>query len=107
MAIQQLTSNNFDEFLNKDSDRVIQFYSKTCVLCRLNEQILVENEERLNIDLGLVCGNTEIELVKRYEISHAPTVFVIPKGGEMVRLPDGLQGKQLLDAIKEVLGRES
>lgn len=103
----QLTSKNFDEFMSKDSDKVIQFYSKTCVLCRLNEQILVNNEERLNVDLGFVCGNTEIDLVKRYEISHAPTVFVIPKGKEMVRLPDGLQGKQLLDAIKEALGHES
>ena len=103
----QLTSKNFDGFMSKDSDRVIQFYSKTCVLCRLNEQILVNNEEQLNVDLGFVCGNTEIELVKRYGISHAPTVFVIPKDGEMVRLPDGLQGKQLIDAIKEALGHES
>lgn len=103
----QLTSENFDDFLVKNSDKVIQFYSKTCVLCRLNEQILMSNEESLNVDLGFVCGNTEIELIKRYGITHAPTVFVIPKGKEMVKLQDGLQGKQLLDAIKEVLGRES
>lgn len=103
----QLTSKNFDEFISKDSDKVIQFYSKTCVLCRLNEQILTNNEERLGVSLGFVCGNTEIELVKKYGISHAPTVFVMPRGGEMIRLEDGLQGKMLLDRIKEVLGRES
>lgn len=103
----QLTSKNFEEFMNKDSDKVIQFYSKTCVLCRLNEQILVNNEEQLSVDLGFVCGNTEIELVKKYGIAHAPTVFVVPRGGEMIRLPDGLQGKQLLEAIKEALGHES
>ena len=105
--MQQLTSSNLEEFLNKDTDKVIQFYSKTCVLCRLNEQILLNNEENLGIDLGFICGNTETELLKKYEVSHAPTVFVIPKGGELVRLVDGLQGKQLIDAIKEVLGRES
>lgn len=104
MALQ-LTKENFDEFLDRESDKVIQFYSKTCVLCRLNEQILLNNEERLGVDLGFVCGNMETELVKKYGISHAPTVFVVPKGKEMVKLPDGLAGKQLLDAIKEGLGR--
>ena len=103
----QLTNKNFDEFLAKDSDKVIQFYSKTCVLCKLNEQILVNNEGILNVDLGFVCGNAEIELVRRYGISHAPTVFVMPKGKKMVKLPEGLQGEQLLDAIKGVLSRES
>ena len=68
---------------------------------------MINNEKRLNVELGFVCGNTEIELVKRYGISHAPTVFVVPKGGEMIQLPNGLQGNQLLDAIKEALGRES
>lgn len=105
--MKQLTSNNFEEFLSKESDKVIQFYSNTCVLCRLNEQILTNNEEHLGVDLGFVCGNTETELLKRYEVSHAPTVFVIPKGGEAVRLETGLQGKQLLEAIEEVLRRES
>ena len=104
--MKQLTINNLEEFLNKDSDKVIQFYSKTCVLCRLNEQILINNEESLGVDLGFVCGNTETELLKRYDVSHAPTVFVIPNGGEAVRLNDGLQGKQLIESIKEVLGRE-
>lgn len=105
--MENLTSKNLDEFLNRDSDKVIQFYSNTCVLCKLNEQILVNNEESLDIDLGFICGNTERELLKRYEISHAPTVFVIPKGEQPVRLKDGLQGRQLIEAIKEVLSRES
>ena len=105
--MKTLTKENFDEFLANDKDKVIQFYSKTCVLCRLNEQILINNEERLGVDLGFVCGNTELDLVKKYGVVHAPTVFVVPAGNSsMIQLEDGLQGAQLLSRIKEVLGRE-
>lgn len=96
-------NTNLSSILMEDCWKVVQFYATGCVMCRLNKQILENNEERLGVKVVLVNGTSCPEVAKEWGVTKAPTVFVVDASGNSFRLADGLQGKQLLDAIKEIM----
>jgi len=94
------TSNFEKEVTEHKGFRLIQFYGAACVLCRMNKQILINNEERLGMKLCLVNAQDNPELTGEYSVTSIPTVIVQSPSGINSVIQGNLQGGELVKAIK-------
>ena len=81
---------------------LVDFYSDSCVPCKMISPLLSQLEEEYagKVKIVKVNSNFEDELVEQYGISAAPTLVVFKDGAEVVRRT----GAASKEDIKELFG---
>jgi thiol:disulfide interchange protein len=107
--MREVTQDNFVNETWKEGIYAVEFYTPMCVHCRLNAQILENNEQRM-LEQGITvlkCNAAEnADLVKQLNIMSVPFMLMIQVKQEEVNVKaiekfNTLQGKQMLDKIYE------
>ena len=95
MSVIDITKNNFkDEVADYKGTVLLDFWAVWCGPCRMVSPIVDEiAEERLDIKVGKVNVNDEMELARAYQIMNIPTLLVI-KDGEVVNKQVGAAPKE-------------
>lgn len=86
---ERITSADFDEkVLKADIPVLVDFYSDTCVPCKMLSPVLSQLEGELDGKLRIYKVNVgyERELVDRYEVQASPTMIFFRGGEEVSRL---------------------
>lgn len=86
---ERITSADFDEkVLNAEIPVLVDFYSDTCVPCRMLSPVLSQIETELDGKLHIYKVNVgyEQELVDKYEVQASPTLIFFRDGEEVSRL---------------------
>lgn len=101
MAIQYATNDNFNELVDEDF-AIVDFYSDTCVPCKMFAKIL-ENLDGEIPFLNIVKVNTssDPELGDRFKIQAVPTVMFF-KDGDCVETHLGVLNH---DQVKERISK--
>ncbi len=105
--MKEITQDNFVNETWEDGIYAVEFYTPMCVHCRLNAQILENNEQALK-EQGITilkCNAAEnAELAKQLRIMSVPFMLMIQVKNSEVNVKtierfNTLQGGQMLDAI--------
>ena len=97
---------NYDQFQEKIAEKekliLVDFYSDSCVPCKVMSPVLAELEEAYASDLvvGKVNIAYEQDLVSKYGVSSVPTLIFLKEQKEVERLT-GVQKKDTLEEIIE------
>ena len=75
------------EVLGSDIPVLVDFYSDSCVPCKMISPLLSQLEEEYSgkVRIVKVNANFEDELTEQYGISAAPTLVVFKDGAEVIR----------------------
>lgn len=107
--MREVTQDNFVNETWENGIYAVEFYTPMCVHCRLNAQIL-ENNEQTMLERGITvlkCNAAEnSELAKQLRIMSVPFMLIIQVKDSEVNVKsiekfNTLQGKQMLDKIYE------
>lgn len=100
---QRVTAENFDELvLQSEKPVLVDFYSDTCIPCKMMAGIVGEIEEENEETLAVykVNVNFEEELAAKYGIMAAPTFLAFNQGTELGRLKGAVTKEALLELAK-------
>ena len=87
MALR-VNSDNFDkEVLQSELPVLVDFYSDSCVPCKMLAPVLsqIESENNGSLKVVKINVNYDIELAKRFEVRAAPTLVLFKNGKEQAR----------------------
>ena len=102
---ERITSADFNEkVLNAEIPVLVDFYSDTCVPCKMLSPVLSQLETELDGKLRIYKVNVgyEQELVDKYEVQASPTLIFF-RGGEEVSRRRGMTQKPAIIAEYEKL----
>ncbi len=93
---------NFDkEVLGSELPVLVDFYSDSCVPCKMLAPVLSQIEsEHSEIKVVKVNVNFDIELAERFEVQAAPTLILFKNGEEKARH----RGAVRKDEIEALIG---
>ena len=93
---------NFDkEVLGSELPVLVDFYSDSCVPCKMLAPVLSQIEsEHSEIKVVKVNVNFDIELAERFEVQAAPTLILFKNGEEKARH----RGAVRKDEIETLIG---
>lgn len=104
---ERISGENFAEkALQTDKLVLVDFYSDSCIPCKMLSPVLAELEETYADALYIGKVNTAYEsgLTEQYKVLSAPTLIFFKNGSEIKRIT-GVQKKAVLeDIIKENIG---
>ena len=86
---ERITAADFGEkVLNADIPVLVDFYSDSCVPCKMLSPVLSQLESELDGKLRIYKVNVgyEQELVERYEVQASPTLIFFTGGQEASRI---------------------
>lgn len=95
---ERINKDNFEEKVIRSSIPVlVDFYSDSCVPCKMLSPVLGDLEEEREGKLAVykVNVNYEAELVERYSVMGAPTLILFSEG-EVIGKKMGAQKKDAL-----------
>ena len=87
MALR-VNCDNFDkEVLQSDQPVLVDFYSDSCIPCKMLAPVLsqIESENSDRLKVVKVNVNFDIELAERFDVQAAPTLVYFKKGEEQAR----------------------
>lgn len=101
MAIKYATNENYDELIREDFV-IVDFFSTTCVPCKLFSKVLEDLEAEIPF-LNIVKVNTTDypELGKKNHIEAVPTIKFFKDG----RNVDNHLGLMNADEVKKIIGK--
>ena len=86
---ERINGSDFEEkVLKADIPVLVEFYSDSCVPCKMLSPVLSQLEAELSGKLNIYKVNVgyEQELVDRYEVQASPTMIFFGNGAEISRL---------------------
>ena len=102
---ERITSADFDEkVLKAEIPVLVDFYSDTCVPCKMLSPVLSQLETELGGKLNIYKVNVgyEQELVDKYEVQASPTLIFFRGGGEVSRLRGMTQKAKLIEEFEKI-----
>ena len=102
---ERITSADFSEkVLNAELPVLVDFYSDTCVPCRMLSPVLSQLESELGGNLLIYKVNVgyEQELVEKYEVQASPTLIFFKNGEEVSRLRGMTQKAKLIEEFEKI-----
>ncbi len=102
---ERITSADFSEkVLNAELPVLVDFYSDTCVPCRMLSPVLSQLESELGGKLLIYKVNVgyEQELVEKYEVQASPTLIFFKNGEEVARLRGMTQKAKLIEEFEKI-----
>ena len=84
---------------------LVDFYSDSCIPCKMLSPILSQLESEYAGKAGIVKVNVNFdgELAERYEVLAAPTLVLFRDGSEVSRLRGAVGKDQIKELIDQVL----
>ena len=79
----ELTSQNFDTIIKKNSVVLVDFWAQWCGPCRVLDPIINTLSKKYKNNIGKVNVDTERQLASRFQIRGIPTTKIF-KNGEVV-----------------------
>ena len=98
---QRVNADNFDsEVLQSDLPVLVDFYSDSCVPCKMLAPVLsqIESENSGTLKVVKVNVNFDIELAERFDVQAAPTLILFKNGSEQAR-HRGVARKDEIEAL--------
>ena len=102
---ERITTADFDEkVLNAETPVLVDFYSDTCVPCKMLSPVLSQLETELAGKLNIYKVNVgyEQELVDKYEVQASPTLIFFKGGEEVSRLRGMTQKAKLIEEFEKI-----
>lgn len=102
---ERITSAGFGEkVLNSENPVLVDFYSDTCVPCKMLSPVLSQLETELGGKLNIYKVNVgyEQELVDKYEIQASPTLIFFKGGEEVSRLRGVTQKAKIIEEFEKL-----
>ena len=100
--IVNVNSDQFEEEVIQADELVIaDFYSESCIPCKMLTPILYELDAQYEgkIKIVRIKAGTEFELAQRYEIHSTPTVLFFRQGREL----ESFTGYRDKDSMQEII----
>ena len=83
MALEHLTNDNFNDFINNNELVLVDFWATWCGPCRMLTPVLEELNAKTNIKIGKLNVDEVEEVAQKYGIQSIPTIIAF-KGGKIV-----------------------
>ena len=102
---ERITSAGFGEkVLNAEKPVLVDFYSDTCVPCKMLSPVLSQLETELDGKLNIYKVNVgyDQELVDKYEIQASPTLIFFKGGEEVSRLRGVTQKAKIIEEFEKL-----
>ncbi len=103
MSAININKNNFqNEVLNSERKVLLDFWAPWCGPCRMVVPLVEEiAEERLDIKVGKINVDEEVELASQFGIMSIPTLVVM-ENGKIVNQAMGARPKEaILDMLRD------
>ena len=99
--IVTINSDQFEEVMQAEELVIAEFYSESCIPCKMLAPVLYELDAQYEgkIKIVKIKVGTEFELAQRYEIHSTPTVLFFRKGREL----ESFTGYKDKDSIEEII----
>lgn len=100
MSILNITKENFEETVLKNSNRVLlDFWAEWCGPCQMIAPIVHQiAEENEHITVGKVNVDEQMELAMQFGISSIPTLLIF-EGGKVIATSVGLRSKEQIENL--------
>ncbi|MBP3857450.1 MAG: thioredoxin fold domain-containing protein [Ruminiclostridium sp.] len=101
----RITSAEFGEkVLNAEKPVLVDFYSDSCVPCKMLSPVLSQLESELDgkLDIYKVNVGYEQELVDKYEVQASPTLIFFRNGGEVSRIRGAAKKADILAEFEKL-----
>ena len=95
-----LTTQNFDQTLEKNKVMMVDFWAEWCSPCRMLTPIVEEVENLMPNNVAKVNIEQERDLAVRFGIRSIPTVIIFKNGEIMERIPGIYSKDTYLDKLK-------
>ena len=100
MAVQKITTENFDEFIKNNETALVDFFATWCGPCKIMSPTIDEiAEENPNVAVAKCDTDQAMEIAQRYGIMSIPTIMIF-RGGEEAKRFVGVTPKQ--DIVDEL-----
>ena len=101
MALRINTENFDKEVLQNDKAVLVEFYSDSCISCKMLNPVLsqIESENSDLLKVVKVNVNFDIDLAERFEVQAAPTLVYFENGAEKARLRGAKKKKKIEDLL--------
>lgn len=102
---ERITAAQFDEkVLGAGNVTLVDFYSDSCVPCKMLSPVLSQLETELDGKLGIYKVNVgyEQELVERFEVQASPTLIFFKNGEEAARIRGAAKKADILAEFEKL-----
>lgn len=105
MAERINTENFREKVLESAIPVLVDFYSDSCIPCKMLSPILgdLEDEQEGRLSVYKVNVNYDAQLVEEYSVMGAPTLILFDKGQVKGRKTGAVKADELNDWIKKIL----
>ena len=102
---ERITAAEFPEkVLGTDRITIVDFYSDSCVPCKMLSPVLSQLETELGEEVGIYKVNVgyEQELVEKYDVQASPTLIFFRSGDEVSRIRGAVKKPQILEELDKL-----
>jgi len=101
MAARVNTENFAAEVLESKKNVLVDFYTDSCVPCKMLSPVLSEvEEENPDIKIVKVNVNFDVELAEKYQVMTVPALLFFNNGEEKGRIHGSIQKNDIGELIK-------
>lgn len=104
MAVQKITTSEFDEVVVKNPNVVlVDFFATWCMPCKMLSPVLESVSETLGSEGTVVKLDIDenMDLARKYGVMSVPTMIVVKGGEEVERLVGFRQANQILETLNK------
>ncbi|MBD3189235.1 MAG: thioredoxin [Candidatus Heimdallarchaeota archaeon] len=101
--ITNLSSEEIEQFINRNRYAVIDFYASWCPPCKIMEPITKEVAQTFTGEVAFAKVNTDEErtAAMRYQIRYVPTFFLFKEGKAVTSFSGAKKKKDFVELIKK------
>lgn len=104
MTVEEVTSENFDEFVS-NGNVIIDFSADWCGPCKmLGPQFFQASEDVNDVKFGKVNVDKARDLASRFQVMSIPTIIFFKDKEQVERISGGLSSGEIVKRVEKVFG---